>query len=131
MCQQAPETVDHFLVECNVLEEKRRPIMDSIFSLVNELFESALASEELVQILLDCSKLVDCQNDRSVLPTVNNCQNACAIYYTLNQGRRRRYGRSGHGWTTFLAKNGFGRTIFLADYDFFFAASFFRLTLTF
>ena len=55
MCQQAPETVDHFLVECSVLEEKRRPIMDSIFSLVNELFEPALASEELVQILLDCS----------------------------------------------------------------------------
>ena len=44
--------------------------MDSILSLVNELFEPALASEELVQILLDCSKLVDCQNDRSLLPTV-------------------------------------------------------------
>ena len=70
MCQQAPETVGHFLVECSVLEEKRRPIMDSIFSLVNELFEPALASEELVQILLDCSKLVDCRNDRRVLPTV-------------------------------------------------------------
>ena len=48
-----------------MLEEKRRPVMDSIFSLVNELFDSALASEELVQILLDCSELVDCQNDRT------------------------------------------------------------------
>ena len=86
MCQQAPETVDHFLVECSVLEEKRRPIMDSIFSLVNELFESALASEKLVQILLDCSKLVDCQNDRSVLPTVNKLEKLskrlCYILHT-------------------------------------------------
>ena len=38
---------------------------------------------------------------------------------TRLQGRRRRYGRSGHGRTTFLAENGFGRTTFLADYDFF------------
>ena len=46
------------------------------------------------------------------------------------QGRRRRYGRSGHGRTTFLAENGFGRTTFLADYVFIsiFAVSFFRLT---
>ena len=44
--------------------------MDSIFSLVHELFELALATVELVHILLDCSKLVDCQNDRSVLPFV-------------------------------------------------------------
>ena len=86
MCQQAPETVDHFLVECSEFEEKRRPIMDSIFSLVNELFEPALASEELVQILLDCSKLVDCQNDRSVLPTVNKLEKLskrlCYILHT-------------------------------------------------
>ena len=30
MCKQAPETVDHFPVECSVLEEKGRAIMDSI-----------------------------------------------------------------------------------------------------
>ena len=34
------------------------------------------------------------------------------------QGRRRRYGRSGHGRTTFLAENGFGRTPFSANYIF-------------
>ena len=69
-----------------MLEEKRRPIMDSIFSLVNELFEPALASEELVQILLDSSKLVDCQNDQSVLPTVNKLEKLskrlCYILHT-------------------------------------------------
>ena len=36
-----------------------------------------------------------------------------------------RYGRSGHGRTTFLAENGFGWTTFLADYDFIFAGLFF------
>ena len=36
------------------------------------------------------------------------------------QGRRRRYGRSGHGRTTFLAENCFGRTTFSAEYDSFF-----------
>ena len=44
------------------------------------------------------------------------------------QGRRRRYGRSGHGRTTFLAENGFGRTTFLADYYFFLPGHFFQLT---
>ena len=34
------------------------------------------------------------------------------------QGRRRRYGRSGHGRTTFLAKEGFSRTTSLAEYTF-------------
>ena len=33
-----------------------------------------------------------------------------ASYEIHNQGRRRRSGRSGHGRTTFLAENGFGRT---------------------
>ena len=32
------------------------------------------------------------------------------------QGRRRRSGRSGHGRTTFLAENGFGRTT-IFDYS--------------
>ena len=36
------------------------------------------------------------------------------------QGRRRRYGRSGHGRTTFLAENGFGQTLFSPDYIFFY-----------
>ena len=86
--QTMPETVDHFLLECSVLEEKRRPIMDSIFSLVNELFEPALASEELVQILLDCSKLVDCKNDRSVLPTVKNLEKLSKrLYHILHTER--------------------------------------------
>ena len=49
--------------------------MDSIFFLVHELFELALATEELVHILSDCSKLVDCQNDRSVLPFVKKKKN--------------------------------------------------------
>ena len=46
----------------------------TIFFLVNELFEPTLAPEELVQILLDCSNLVDGHNNRSVLPTVKNLE---------------------------------------------------------
>ena len=34
----------------------------------------------------------------------------------MTQGRRRRSGRSGHGRTTFLAENGFGRTT-IFDYS--------------
>ena len=40
----------------------------------------------------------------------------------LFQGRRRRYDRSGHGRTTFLTENGFGRTPFSAEYIFLFFA---------
>ena len=36
------------------------------------------------------------------------------------KGRRRWYGRSGHGRTTFLAENCFGRTTISAEYDFFY-----------
>ena len=47
-------------------------------------------------------------------------------YQKLEQGRRRRYGRSG---PTFLAENGFGRTIFWPIMILlFFAGPFFRLT---
>ena len=82
-CQKGPETVAHFLVECSALE-KRRPIMDSIFSSVYELFESSLASVELMQILLDCSKLVDCQNGQSVLHTMKNLEKLSKrLCYTL------------------------------------------------
>ena len=87
LCQQGPEIVDHFLVECSALEEKRRPIMDSIFSSMCELFEPSPDTEDLVQTLLHCSKVIDCQNGKSILPTVRNlenCQNACAIHYALN-----------------------------------------------
>ena len=50
--------------------------------------------------------------------------------FVVIQGRRRRYGRSGRGQTTFLAKNCFGRTTISAEYDFFiFAWSFFSAEL--
>ena len=53
----------------------------------------------------------------------------CCSSLLSAQGRRRRYGRSGHGRTTFLAENCFGRTTFSAEYDFFYFCRviFFRL----
>ena len=39
---------------------------------------------------------------------------------TPEQGRRRRYGRPGHGRTTFLAENGFGQTPFFGRLYIFF-----------
>ena len=83
VCQQGPETVDHFLVECSALEEKRRPIMDSIFSSMCELFEPSPDTEDLVQTLLDCSKVIDCQNGKSILPTVRNLEKLSKRYKRL------------------------------------------------
>ena len=40
LSQQDPETVGHFLVECTALEEKGRPIMDSIVSSLIEITDS-------------------------------------------------------------------------------------------
>ena len=45
------------------------------------------------------------------------------IQSQVNQGRRQRYGRSGHGRTTFLGENCFGRITFSAEYDLFFIFS--------
>ena len=91
LCQQGPETVDHFLVECSALEEKRRPIMDSIFSSMCELFEPSPDTEDLVQTLLDCSKVIDCLNGKSILPTVKNLEKLSKrLCYTLHTERYKR-----------------------------------------
>ena len=59
MCHRDPETVGHFLVECSALEEKRCIIMDSIVQSMVSFTESPATTEELVQIILDCSKVTD------------------------------------------------------------------------
>ena len=83
--QQCPETVDHLPVECTALEEKRCPILGSIFSSVHELFETSFVAEELMQKLLDYSKHSDCQNGQSILPTVKKPETLSKrLCYTLH-----------------------------------------------
>ena len=88
LCQQDPETVGHFLVECTALEEKRRPIMDSIVSSLIEITDSPADSEDLVNILLDCSKVIDIKNDKSILPVIENIEKLSKrLCYTLHTER--------------------------------------------
>ena len=61
-------------MECTALEEKRRPIMDSIVSSLIEITDSPADSEDLVNILLDCSKVIDIKNDKSILPVIENIE---------------------------------------------------------
>ena len=77
--QQDPETVGHFLVECTALEEKRRPIMDSIVSSLIEITDSPADSEDLVNILLDCRKVIDIKNGKCILPVIENIEKLSKI----------------------------------------------------
>ena len=67
LCGQDPETGTHFLVECTALEEKMRPVMDSVMGVVSDLVQPVLDTDVLVQLLLDPSMYIDFDVNKHLL----------------------------------------------------------------
>ena len=58
LCGQAPETVEHFLVECSALEDTRQPIIEELQQCCSELLPETHVHNDIVQIILDPSRLI-------------------------------------------------------------------------
>ena len=55
ICHQAVETLEHFILDCTVLEPVRRPALDAILRIAYELLDRPLEREQLLQLILDSS----------------------------------------------------------------------------
>lgn len=66
MCNQEPETVDHFLIRCSTLNQVRKPIMDSILRCVERFMQVPVEDEVLVRLLLDCTGVISDLKDGCV-----------------------------------------------------------------
>ena len=55
ICHQAEETLEHFILDCTVLEPVRRPALDAILRIAYELLDRPLEREQLLQLILDSS----------------------------------------------------------------------------
>lgn len=91
MCQQEPETVDHFLVGCSALEDKRCMIMDSIIRSLADFTELPMTADQLVQIILDCSKVIDRSSRKRIEQPVRDFEKLTRrLCYTLHTERYKR-----------------------------------------
>lgn len=59
LCQQADETIDHFLLDCPSLELARQPVLGRIIDTANSLSILSDKHANLLQIILDCSRYAD------------------------------------------------------------------------
>ena len=57
MCGQESETVGHFLVDCKALDHVGQPILEYFWQLGSELPSSSPVNENIVQLILDPSRL--------------------------------------------------------------------------
>ena len=55
ICHQAEETLEHFILDCTVLEPVRRPALDAILRIAYELLDRMLERDQLLQLILDSS----------------------------------------------------------------------------
>ena len=58
LCRQDSETVEHFLMDCSALEHVRHHILEDLKRLGTELLPSRQDSDNLVQLILDPSRLL-------------------------------------------------------------------------
>ena len=56
LCQKDPETMPHFLLNCPVLDEARRPKLKKIIELLHQHHIQITSETEVTQAILDCSK---------------------------------------------------------------------------
>ena len=59
LCRFASETGVHLRLDCNVLEEKRRPVEDSLLRAADDIVHPVPDSEDFVPLLLDLSTVID------------------------------------------------------------------------
>ena len=57
LCEQEPETVEHFLIECSALDHVRQSILETLNHLSKELLPSYQIRDDIVQPVLDPSRL--------------------------------------------------------------------------
>ena len=57
ICHQTEETLEHFILDCTVLEPVRRPALDAILRIAYELLDRPLERDQLLQPILDGSFL--------------------------------------------------------------------------
>ena len=62
LCQQEPETIEHILTECKVIEDTRRPILEAFISECKKFLSTDEVEENVVQLILDPSRLIAKQN---------------------------------------------------------------------
>ena len=55
ICHQAEETLEHFILDCTVLEPVRRPALDAILRIAYDLLDGPLERYQLLQLILDSS----------------------------------------------------------------------------
>ena len=55
ICHQAEETLEHFILDCTVLEPVSRPALDAILHIAYELLDRPLERDQLLQLILDSS----------------------------------------------------------------------------
>ena len=58
LCQQKPETIEHILIECKVLEDTRRPILETVITECKKFLSTHEVEENVVQLILDPSRLI-------------------------------------------------------------------------
>ena len=58
LCEQEPETVEHFLIECSALDHVRQPILETLHHVSEELLPSYQIRDNILQLVLDPSRLL-------------------------------------------------------------------------
>ena len=58
LCQQKPETIEHILIECKALEDTRRPILETFITECKKFLSTDEVEENVVQLILDPSRLI-------------------------------------------------------------------------
>ena len=74
MCQEEPETIDHFMIRCSASDEVRRPILKNMLLCAEYLTWSHIDSENLVQLLLDSAGVFTDPKDIKVQTTIKNIE---------------------------------------------------------
>ena len=58
LCEQEPETVEHFLIECSALDHVRQSILETLHHVSEELLPSYQIGDTIEQLVLDPSRLL-------------------------------------------------------------------------
>ena len=55
LCHQTDETLEYFILDCTVLEPTRRPALDVIHGIVDELLDCPMKRDQVLQLVLNSS----------------------------------------------------------------------------
>lgn len=88
LCRNGEETLRHFLLDCSALSVIRNPITDNILDACRDLCNPAYVADNLLQLVVDCSMLIDQSTDKHELMNIEfHCRRLC---FSLNCERYKR-----------------------------------------